>query len=181
LVVVDVQNGFITESSAPIVARVTTMVRRWQAAAGAVFLSRYFNHPGSQFERLLGWTAVRHEPDTDLVDELLPLTGSAEAVIDKTIYSVFTDDGAALLGWVRYPKPTRTGATDRPPGGSRWLLRPWARRAGTRSAGSAPPFVLALGHRPRSWSCAVEASSRRCRSPSECDVGRVVSVQVPGR
>jgi hypothetical protein len=35
-------------------------------------LSRYFNHPGSQFDRLLGWTDVRGQPDTDLVDELCP-------------------------------------------------------------------------------------------------------------
>ena len=34
LIVVDVQNGFITEDSAPVVPVIVKLVRRWQAAGG---------------------------------------------------------------------------------------------------------------------------------------------------
>jgi nicotinamidase-related amidase len=102
LVIVDLQNGFITESSAPVVPRIARMARRWIAGGGATILSRYFNHPNSQFERLLGWTSVRQPPETDLVDDLRPLAADVHAIVDKTAYSVFTDDGADLIakgGW----------------------------------------------------------------------------------
>src|SRR5690242_14491158 len=97
LVIVDLQKGFITESSAPVVPRIRTMARRWIARDGAVIVSRYFNHPDSQFERLLGWTSVRQPPETDLVDELQQLAASFHAIVDKTAYSVFTDDGSDLI------------------------------------------------------------------------------------
>ena len=38
LVVVDVQNGFITEHSQPVVPVIVDLVRRWQAAHGDVSL-----------------------------------------------------------------------------------------------------------------------------------------------
>lgn len=47
LVVVDVQNGFITGHSKPVVSVIVDLVRRWQAAHGDVVLSRYLNYPGS--------------------------------------------------------------------------------------------------------------------------------------
>jgi nicotinamidase-related amidase len=54
LVVVDVQNGFITEHSKPVIPIIVDLVRRWQAAHGDVVFSRYLNYAGSPFERLLG-------------------------------------------------------------------------------------------------------------------------------
>jgi nicotinamidase-related amidase len=102
LVVVDVQNGFVNDASAHVVPRIATLARRWVDAGGSLILARYTNFPGSQFERLLGWTDVRTPPDTDLVDELLPFVDLADAIVDKTIYSVFTDEGAGVIakgGW----------------------------------------------------------------------------------
>ena len=40
LVVVDVQNGFITEHSQPVIPIIVNLVRRWQAAGGDVVFSR---------------------------------------------------------------------------------------------------------------------------------------------
>jgi nicotinamidase-related amidase len=103
LVVVDVQNGFVTEFSRPIVPTVADLVERWQAAGGAVVFTRYLNYEGSPFERIIRWYALRDSPETDLVPELLPYVGDERAVVfDKRIYSLFTPEGAEFVraaGW----------------------------------------------------------------------------------
>lgn len=100
LVVVDVQNGFIREPSAPVVPVIADLVRRWR---GDVIFTRYLNYPGSPFERLIGWSELMTSPAIDIVPELRPLVGQATAVIDKRGYGLFADQaGAALVaerGW----------------------------------------------------------------------------------
>jgi nicotinamidase-related amidase len=98
LVVVDVQNGFVTDSSRAVVPAVVDLVRRW---VGPVLFTRYHNYPGSPYERLVGWTAMQGPPETDLVAELAPFARRAP-VVDKTVYSLFTAQGRALVaeqGW----------------------------------------------------------------------------------
>ena len=102
LVVVDVQNGFITEYSQPVVPVIADLVRRWQAAHGDVVFTRYLNYSGSPFERLIGWSKMIDAPETDLVAELTPHVGSRTPVIDKYIYTLFTPEGTQLIderGW----------------------------------------------------------------------------------
>jgi len=96
LVVVDVQNGFITEDSAPVVPVIVELVGRWQAIGGDVVFTRYHNYAGSPYERLIGWTEMSHAPDTDLVPELAPHVGQSP-VVDKRIYSLFTPEGTQLV------------------------------------------------------------------------------------
>ncbi len=98
LVVVDVQNGFITEHSHPVVPVIVDLVRRWQAAHGDVLFTRYLNYPGSPFERLIGWTEMIDGPATELVTELTPYVGPHTPVIDKYIYTLFTPEGTRLVG-----------------------------------------------------------------------------------
>jgi nicotinamidase-related amidase len=102
LVVVDVQNGFITEHSKPVVPVIVDLVRRWQAAHGDVVFSRYLNYAGSPFERLIGWTKMADSPETDFVGELAPYVGPHTPVVDKHIYTLFTPEGTHLVderGW----------------------------------------------------------------------------------
>jgi nicotinamidase-related amidase len=102
LVVVDVQNGFITEHSRPVVPVIVDLVRRWQAADGAVVFSRYLNYAGSPFERLIGWTKMANEPETGIVTELAPYIHPDTPVVDKYIYTLFTPEGTHLVnerGW----------------------------------------------------------------------------------
>jgi nicotinamidase-related amidase len=102
LVVVDVQNGFITDYSRPVVPVIVDLVRRWQAAHGEVVFTRYFNYPNSPFERLIGWTKMASGPETELVAELAPYIGPRTPVIDKDIYTLFTPEGTHLVhehGW----------------------------------------------------------------------------------
>lgn len=102
LVVVDVQNGFVGSRSRHVVPVIVDLVRRWQARGGSTIFSRYLNYAGSPYERLIGWTRMRSAPETDLITELQPYAERAAAVVDKTIYSLFNDQGTDVLargGW----------------------------------------------------------------------------------
>jgi nicotinamidase-related amidase len=102
LFVVDVQNGFRSDASAPAIGRIAALVRDWTTAGLPLIFTKYHNFPGSKFERLLDWTEVQHAPDTDIVDDLVPYTAAAVTVADKTGYSVFTAEVAKLVdehGW----------------------------------------------------------------------------------
>lgn len=103
LVVVDVQNGFVSRRSAHIVPAVVDAVKDWQARGGATIFTRFINPVDSPFERLIHWTRLRTAPETDLVDELKPLAQQPNSrVIDKPSYSLFTADAGQILhehGW----------------------------------------------------------------------------------
>lgn len=91
LVVVDVQNGFITADSAHVIPVITKLAQEWQTAGEHVVFTRYFNYPGSQYERLVGWRELQGPPETDLVGDLAPLVSRPRThVIDKTVYTAFT-------------------------------------------------------------------------------------------
>jgi nicotinamidase-related amidase len=97
LVVVDVQNGFITEHSQPVVPIIANLVHRWQVAHGDVVFTRYLNYPGSPFERLIGWNKMADGPETELATELAPYVNSNTPIIDKFIYTLFTPEGKRLV------------------------------------------------------------------------------------
>ena len=98
LLVVDVQNGFVNEDSAHVVPVIVNLVRSWQDADRHVVFTRYHNYPDSPYERLVGWYALHKAPETDLVTDLKPFTSNPRAhVIDKTVYTAFTDEGSRLF------------------------------------------------------------------------------------
>jgi nicotinamidase-related amidase len=102
LVVVDVQNGFIRAESQHVVPIIADLVSRWQGGGGDVVFTRYLNYPGSPFERLIHWTELQTSPQIDIVPELKGYAESATAIVDKTIYSLFSEEGRALVsehGW----------------------------------------------------------------------------------
>jgi nicotinamidase-related amidase len=102
LVVVDVQNGFISEYSKPVVPIIVDLVSRWQDNGGDTIFTRYVNYPGSPYERLMMWTGLREQPETNIVDELSPYVARATSVVGKKFYSFFNEEGSALLrkfGW----------------------------------------------------------------------------------
>lgn len=98
LMVIDVQNGFVTDASAHVVPVIINLVRRWQEADEDVIFTRYYNYPGSPFERLIGWYGLQAPPETELVNDLTPFTRHPRAhVIDKKVYTAFTDEGRQFL------------------------------------------------------------------------------------
>ncbi|MDT5039414.1 MAG: hypothetical protein QOE51_399 [Actinoplanes sp.] len=101
LVVVDVQNGFVREESAHVVPIIVDLVTKWESTGRGVIFTRYFNHPGSLFERLINWNKMQGPPETDLVPELLPLAERG-IVFDKRTYSLLNAEGIELVrsrGW----------------------------------------------------------------------------------
>jgi nicotinamidase-related amidase len=101
LVVVDVQNGFARGPAVDVLPAIVDLVARWQAAGGRTLFTRYLNYEGSPFERIIGWHQMREAPETDLIPELAPYLPGHE-VVDKTIYSLFTDEAAKIVadhGW----------------------------------------------------------------------------------
>ncbi len=89
LVVVDVQNGFVTSDTAHAVPTIASLTHRWLHLGGQLAFTRYHNYPGSEVERLMDWRKLYGSPDTDLVEELASYTGTAQ-VIDKGTYSALT-------------------------------------------------------------------------------------------
>lgn len=84
------QNGFVSSRSKPVLPHVRDLVHRWEIAGGATVFTRFVNEPDSPFERLIGWTRMQSAPDR------------AVAVVEKSIYSLFTPEGANLVrehGW----------------------------------------------------------------------------------
>ena len=101
LVVVDVQNGFVTSKSQHIIPVVVDLVRRWQTAGAPVLMTRYINHPDSPYIDYLGWSKMQSSPEIDIVNELQEYASLAH-VMDKRVYTTFTAEGRALFdqqGW----------------------------------------------------------------------------------
>ena len=93
LVVVDAQVGFVNGLSRHVVPVIQELVGRWQATGRHTVFTRFFNHPGSPYERIIGWTKMHPgDPGTELVAPLVHAAGRATAVLDKTGYTSITDD-----------------------------------------------------------------------------------------
>ncbi|WFF06326.1 cysteine hydrolase [Micromonospora sp. WMMD1076] len=102
MIVIDMQNGFINDRSGHVIPTVVELVERWEAMGRPVVFTRYYNYPGSPFERLIHWSGVQHPPETEIVPELSQHAARAQAVLDKHTYSYFTSEGADLAareGW----------------------------------------------------------------------------------
>lgn len=102
LVVVDMQNGFVSSRSEHIVPAVVRLVERWAAAGLPYVMTRFHNAPGSAFETLIGWSRMQSAPESDIVDVLAPAIPGAAAVVDKKGYTSFTPEFSDLVreqGW----------------------------------------------------------------------------------
>lgn len=99
LIVVDVQNGFVKESSEHVVQPIAEFAERWAAAGGTVIATRFINPPGSQWERLIHWSRLRSSPDIDLAPPIAQLAETQPVhVVDKTSYTSLTPEVLDLLG-----------------------------------------------------------------------------------
>lgn len=96
LVVVDVQNGFVTDESKHVVLVISRLVAEWLDRGRDVVFTRYLNYNDSPFEKIMGWSKLKDSPEIDIVDELKNLSNLATAVIDKQIYTLFDEKGIAL-------------------------------------------------------------------------------------
>lgn len=97
LLVVDVQNGFLTERTRHVLPFIVKLVDHWQKASGKTIYTRYFNYPGSAFERIINWRQLYASPDTDIADELTPYTKHS-TTLDKHTYSAVSSEFTELVG-----------------------------------------------------------------------------------
>ncbi|WP_129789167.1 cysteine hydrolase family protein [Promicromonospora panici] len=101
LVVVDVQNGFVNQHSRHAVGAIVDLIAAWTTRGLPVVFTRYLNQPGSAYEKYFSWSRLMDSPEIDLVPELQPLA-VGHPVIDKLGYTLFSNEGAALVreqGW----------------------------------------------------------------------------------
>jgi nicotinamidase-related amidase len=102
LVIVDVQNGFVSDATRHIVPIISRLAERWLDAGRDVIFTRYVNYAGSPFERNFSWSAMKASPEIDIVDALSECVRRATAVIDKGLYTMFTAAGSSVVsdhGW----------------------------------------------------------------------------------
>ena len=70
LLVIDVQQGFITDVTAHIPTKVLRLLRR--NVFDHVAFTQFVNLPGSFFETRLDWNKMKQSPEIDIVHELRP-------------------------------------------------------------------------------------------------------------
>lgn len=110
LVVVDMQNGFVSEKAkaSGVVPRVVELVERWEATGQDVLFTRFLNHRGSKYERLINWSRFipvlddgTANPEIEIVDELADHAARARVLDKDGQYSPFPelDPLAAENGW----------------------------------------------------------------------------------
>ncbi|MFJ5120974.1 cysteine hydrolase [Kitasatospora sp. NPDC088548] len=93
LVAVDVQAGFVKESSRHAVPVIVDLMRAWQRAGGATVVATFTNPPGSQYEKISGWKKLRTPEEQALDPDLAPLAEEATKRIVKTTSSLFKVPG----------------------------------------------------------------------------------------
>lgn len=101
LLVIDVQNGFVNDSTRGIVEPIGHFIKQWLATDGnrKVVLTRFLNPPGSAWERLIHWTRLRESPDIDLAPRISEIAqqNPHTLVADKQSYTSLTDQVRDLI------------------------------------------------------------------------------------
>lgn len=102
LLVIDCQNGFISDHSRGIIPTVSRLIKEWQSRDLPVIATKFINEPGSPYERLINWTRCQGSPDTDIVEGLQEHVDDGMLVVEKPGYTFFTRewaDRAIAEGW----------------------------------------------------------------------------------
>lgn len=94
LVVVDVQNGFVTGRTQHVLPVIQRLIHHWRERDWPVVFSRFSNPEGSGYEKWIHWTQLRDATQVALHPDV---ADTAEVVLDKTTYTVFTDEGETIL------------------------------------------------------------------------------------
>lgn len=90
LLVVDVQNGFVTDGTRHVLPPINKLIRHWHDNNGAVAFSRFINPENSLYEKLRGWCACRSEPEVALHPDLE--RNEDDIVFEKPTYSAWGSD-----------------------------------------------------------------------------------------
>lgn len=83
LLIVDVQRGFIRDSTAHVPGRIGGLLDQRGREFALTVATRFHNEEGSNYRKLIRWERLAGPPDTDLDDAI----ERVQTVIDKTTYS----------------------------------------------------------------------------------------------
>lgn len=97
LLIVDVQNGFVTDETAQIVPAIARLLEGPATRLDLVVATRFVNRPGSPYERFMDWRALSSSPDIDLHPAILSRLGRNATVLDKSGYSAYGSEMRVLL------------------------------------------------------------------------------------
>jgi nicotinamidase-related amidase len=112
LVIIDVQNGFVNEKSDSALAGIVALAESWRRRNAPIFLTRFINPPGSQWETLIGWRRLRESPEIDLHPDVARFADAA-TVVDKYSYTSLAGDFLGHLQIGTYSEVVLCGiATD---------------------------------------------------------------------
>ncbi|MEJ6480034.1 isochorismatase family cysteine hydrolase [Nostoc punctiforme UO1] len=94
LLVVDMQNGFMSEQCRHIIPTVIKLIERFLAIGKLVEFTRFINTADSNYVKLIQWSRLINEPETSIIDELQPYINN---IFDKHYYSAFTGNFSAFI------------------------------------------------------------------------------------
>ena len=94
LVVVDMQNGFVNQTTEHILEPIQKLIRFAESTGTEVAFTRFINHSNSGWVKWIHWTRFMESPEIDLHPTLLPL---ANHVFDKSAYGAFTAEFAKYI------------------------------------------------------------------------------------
>lgn len=89
LLVIDLQNGFVTEKTAHILPGIRRLVEHFTSQQLPVVFTRFINQPDSAHVKWIGWSRLMSEPEINLVADFQRM---ATCVFDKGGYTAFTAD-----------------------------------------------------------------------------------------
>lgn len=91
LLVVDVQNGFVSKETKFVVPRISSLL---QSFTGLKVTTQFINRQGSPYETILKWNRLREEPEIDILEEIRT---QVDHIVKKNIYSACTPEFLDLL------------------------------------------------------------------------------------
>lgn len=92
LLVIDVQNGFVSPKTEYVVPRILELIEQFEGEL--VVATKFLNYQESPYFRFMGWERLTSSPETDLIPEV---ENKASLVIEKAIYSACKDKFCNLL------------------------------------------------------------------------------------
>ncbi|MBE8965067.1 cysteine hydrolase [Nostocales cyanobacterium LEGE 12452] len=94
LLVVDMQNGFMSDKCRHIIPTIIKLIERFLADGKLVEFTRFINTNHSNYVKLIHWSKLMQEPETSIIDELQPYINN---IFDKPYYSAFTETFSSFI------------------------------------------------------------------------------------
>lgn len=94
LLVIDLQNGFVTTKTEHILPGIKRLVDSFVAQQRPVAFTRFINRPEGAHVKWMGWSRFMAEPENSLVNGLCPPSAT---IFDKYTYTAFTDEFKTFL------------------------------------------------------------------------------------